>query len=387
MNIIAEIGTSHNTDINKAFSLIDAAKDCGSDTVKFQWVYADEILHPNTGFVSLPTGKISLYNRFKELECSKDFYEKCRNYAYKKNIKFACSPFGKKSLQELVELSPDYIKIASPELNYVQLLEMLSPLYKKIPIIISSGVSKLKDIELAVETILNDNSAEKNEYLTLLHCSTSYPTPEEDYNVSLVQTLRNTFGINTGISDHSLNPVLVPVLATAYGATVIEKHITLSNETDGLDDPVALNPENFSLMVYEVHQTLALIERWKKEILSTKNLEAGFLDEVPLNARKEIFKQMINQFGEEKVTKCSGDGIKKLSESEKENYGRTNRSLHYLRDIKKGEKVLERDIGILRTEKELSVGIEPVFLEKIKNRILTKDVFSGCGVQFEDFVN
>ena len=80
-------------------------------------------------------------------------------------------------MQELVELSPDYIKIASPELNYFQLLEMLSPLYKKIPIIISSGVSKLKDIELAVETILNENKAEKNEWLTLLHCSTSYPTP------------------------------------------------------------------------------------------------------------------------------------------------------------------------------------------------------------------
>ena len=92
--IIAEIGTAHGGDIKKAYELIDAAAQSGADVIKFQWVYADEILHPNTGYVELPGGKIRLYDRFKQLECPPDFYKQMIDYVHKAGCKFCCSPFG-----------------------------------------------------------------------------------------------------------------------------------------------------------------------------------------------------------------------------------------------------------------------------------------------------
>ena len=100
--IIAEIGTAHGGNFEKAVELMDAAIEAGADAVKFQWVYADEILHPNTGFVELPGGKVRLYDRFKALEVKSEFFKKCSDYARSKNVKFICSPFGLKSLEELL---------------------------------------------------------------------------------------------------------------------------------------------------------------------------------------------------------------------------------------------------------------------------------------------
>lgn len=375
MTIIAEIGTSHGGNLEKAYKLIDAAKDSGADCVKFQWVYADEILHENTGCVKLPTGNIRLYDRFKELECSSDFYKKCLEYSHSKELLFACSPFGLRSLKELAELNPDAIKIASPEVNHIPLLKACAEYYKEIPIIISSGVSKLADLEKAISILCSKNQSSTKikkqesaikEPLTLLHCITSYPAPEEEYNIRCIKTLSEIFGIPTGISDHSLDPVLVPVLTTAMGGTIIEKHITLSKETDGLDDPVALNPEQFYLMVHAVRQSEAAIARYG----------AG-----------EVFRQLEYEFESEKIKIILGDGIKKLAPAEEANYGRTNRSLHYLHAMKKGEKVSEKDIGVLRTEKILTPGISPEFLETITGKTLTADVENGEGVKFEDFMN
>ena len=123
--IIAEIGTSHGGSLKKAYALIDAAAESGADCVKFQWVYAKEILHPDTGYVALPGGKIRLYDRFLELEEPFSFYKKCAAYARKKKLDFGCSPFGIKSLHQLWKLNPDMIKIASPELNHFPMLKEL----------------------------------------------------------------------------------------------------------------------------------------------------------------------------------------------------------------------------------------------------------------------
>lgn len=387
MNIIAEIGTSHEGNLNKALELIDAAKEAGADTVKFQWVYADEILHPNTGFVNLPTGKISLYERFKSLELNTDFYKECLDYCHKINIKFACSPFGLKSFNELIKINPDFIKIASPELNHTKLLKECSKYLNKIPIIISSGVSKLADIEKALELLNPDDIEIKPNYLTLLHCSTFYPTPEEEYNVKLVKNLSKIFGISCGVSDHSLDPVLVPVLTCAMNGKMIEKHITLSNQTKGLDDPIALEPEKFALMVHSVHQTEALINRLKNDIFAQENGKYNFSeDELPESILNEIITQLEKEYPKEKILRCLGDGIKKLSKSEKENYGKTNRSLHYTKDLKEGSIISLEDIKILRTEKILTPGIHPSFLDKLINAKLSRNVNSGDGVMLEDFI-
>ena len=161
INIIAEIGTSHEGSIQKAKQLVDAAVESGANTVKFQWVYADEILHPDTGFVQLPTGKIPLYQRFRELECNPDFYYEMQDYVHKKGAKFCCSPFGLKSLEQLLSINPDFVKIASPELNHFKMLEKLADYRENqkkqsqpvIPVILSSGVSKLSDIQDAIELL------------------------------------------------------------------------------------------------------------------------------------------------------------------------------------------------------------------------------------------
>ena len=108
--IIAEIGTAHGGSLEKAKELVDAAALSGADVIKFQWVYADEILHPNTGYVELPGGRIRLYDRFKQLECPPDFYRQMIEYVHKAGCKFCCSPFGLRSLDELIELKPDYVK-------------------------------------------------------------------------------------------------------------------------------------------------------------------------------------------------------------------------------------------------------------------------------------
>ena len=370
INIIAEIGTSHEGSFDKAKELVDAACDSGADTIKFQWVYADEILHPKTGFVKLPTGNIPLYERFKQLECPVSFYKDIMDYVHSKGCKFCCSPFGLRSMQELLHLNPDYVKIASPELNHYKMLEALRDWRKEqnkkgekpVPVILSSGVSRLSDIDKAVRIV-------GREGVSLLHCITSYPAPEDEYNIRLVKSLKDVFGIETGLSDHSLDPVLVPVLSTACGGTIIEKHFTLSRQTSGLDDPVALEPEQFALMVHTVHQTEATFRHYGEALGMERTLS-----------------QLSEQYGQERLEAVLGDGVKRLAPAEEANYGRTNRSLHFMRDMKKGETAGEGDIAILRTEKILTPGISPEFYDLLMGKKISRDVEDGAGVQFEDFM-
>ena len=366
--IIAEIGTSHEGSLEKAQRLVDAAADSGADAIKFQWVYADEILHPKTGFVSLPTGNIPLYERFRQLECPPDFYRQMIDYVHSKGCKFCCSPFGLRSLKELLSLKPDILKVASPELNHYPMLKEIARYRKEqvergeapVPVVLSSGVSKLEDIKKAVEIVGTDG-------VSLLHCITSYPAPESEYNLKVIGTLKSAFGIECGVSDHSLDPVLVPCLSIACGGTVIEKHITLSRQTMGLDDPVALEPEQFALMVHTVHQTEATFRHYGKEL-----------------GMKRTIEQLSEQFGKDRVEAVLGDGIKKLAPAEEANYGRTNRSLHFMHDMKKGEVIGAEDVAVLRTEKILTPGLTPDWLDKVIGKTLLRDVESGQGVQKED---
>ena len=202
--------------------------------------------------------------------------------------------------------------------------------------------------------------------LTLLHCLTFYPAPEEEYNVRCVKTLGQIFGIPTGISDHSLDPVLVPVLSVAMGGSMIEKHITLSRKDSGLDDPVALEPEMFKIMVHSVHQAEAVMRH---------------------GGENEIYRQLEYEYDEKRLKAILGSGVKKLAPAEYANYGRTNRSLHYMRSMKKGEKIGADDIKILRTEKILTPGISPEFIDTLAGATLSRNVKNGDGVRLEDFLS
>lgn len=366
---IAEIGTSHGGSFDKARKLIEAAADAGCSAVKFQWVYADEILHPRSGVVNLPSGPVKLYEKFKSLEVPPSFYASAKSFAREKNLKFICSPFGLRSLAELLAMAPDAVKIASPELNHFPMLKALSDFRaaqkargeKCVPVIVSCGVSEMRDIEKALGVL-------GKEGVTLLQCVTCYPAPVEESNVRAVKTLREEFGVETGMSDHSEDPVLVPSLAAAMGATVIEKHIALSNSDGGLDDKIALNPERFALMVRALRQCGAAIERYGAE-----------------KGAEEIIAQMRGEYGGEKVDAALGSGVKTLAPSERESYRGTNRSLFYMRGMKAGQKIKEGDVAVLRGEKNLSPGVSPEFLEKVMGATLSRDVEDGGGVSMEDF--
>ncbi len=350
--IIAEIGTSHGGDIDKAKKLIMAAKDSGADCAKFQVVFANEIIHKNTGLVKLPGGDTPLYSIFKSLEMDLEFYEILKRETENAGLIFMASPFGKKSAEILEKIGSDIFKVASPELNHFPLLKQLVS-YNK-PIIISTGVSRLEDIERAL-----DITGTKN--VTLLHCITSYPAPENEYNLQLIISLKDIFAIDTGISDHSLDPILVPSLSVLLGATTVEKHITLSNDTDGLDDPVALNPENFKLMCESIRK----------------------YEKVDLN---KGLQELSTIYGIERVSAILGNGNKVLAKSEKDNYGRTNRSLHALEALKVGDNITDKNTALLRTEKVLRPGLSPHLVESFYGKTLTKDIPDGEGIRLEDFL-
>lgn len=392
VHISAEIGTSHGGNREKARQLIDAAAAAGADSVKFQWVYAQEILHPNTGLVNLPGGAIPLYKRFQQLEVPAAFFQEVRDYARSKGCQFICSPFGLQSLEELAALAPDAIKIASPELNHQPLLQRLAEIRRTqasqgqtpVPVILSSGVSTLADIEralniLADESLVTESSdlqtGEGNERradlqgITLLHCITAYPAPAEEYNLRVLQNLAGIFGVEVGVSDHSLDPQLVPVLAAACGARFIEKHITLSRETDGLDDPVALEPQQFAQMVAQVRRMERPIRNYGCQCGSSL-----------------IIEEMEEKYGRKTVQAVLGTGIKRLAPAEQANYGRTNRSIHVLRDMKQGELLTEDTIAILRTEKVLNPGLAPEHLPTITGAVLKRNIEAGQGVLWHHLI-
>ena len=370
--VIAELGTSHAADRVKAAELIEAAAEAGADCIKFQIVYAREILHPNTGEVALPGGKIRLYDRFRELELDPSFFAEMKEKVEKKGLVFLCTPFGLQSARELKALGPKCIKIASPELNFSALLREISSY--GLPCFLSTGVSKLGDIEEALSILGNREWGVGNRELgigngelrmgsgnqiCLLHCVTAYPAPERDYNLRVLKSLAAVFGTNVGVSDHSLDPELVPALGTAMGAAAIEKHFCLSRSDPGLDDPIALPPQAFAAMVRAIRRAQ----------------EAG---------PEAIIESLCRERGRETVESVLGDGIKRLAPSEKANYERTNRSVHALKDIREGEIIEKSMIACLRTEKILRPGLPPSWEDRITGRRAAGFIPSGEGIRLED---
>ncbi|NNM54427.1 MAG: spore coat protein [Spirochaetales bacterium] len=348
--VIAEVGTSHQGDKGLVRKLIAAAADAGADCVKFQVVFADEIIHPLTGDVPLPGGKVRLYDRFKELERDEAFYAFCREETEKVGLVFLASPFGVKSAQLLRRIGAAWFKVASPELNHFPLLLELAS-YQR-PLVLSSGVSHLADIEAALAILPGQNA--------LLHCVTAYPAPPEDYNLKVLQPLSVLFGCPVGVSDHSMDPELVPGVAAAVGARLIEKHLCLDRSDPGLDDPIALDPVLFRKMIKTVRE----------------------VQQVPVSERLTWAGE---RFGE-RTQAVLGSGKKLLADSEKANYERTNRSLHVLRALNAGHVLTAEDVAVLRTEKILRPGLPPQFLNLVLGRTLQRAVADGEGLVWDDLL-
>jgi sialic acid synthase SpsE len=352
--LIAELGTSHNGDLSRARELVHAAEEAGAGCVKLQMVFADEILHPNTGEVVLPGGAIRLYDRFRQLESPPEFYQAIKEYVEARGLLFLCTPFGLKSARILRELGPQLVKIASPELNYTALLREIAAW--GLPVLLSSGVSTLGDIEEALAVL---RSGEQTAPVCLLHCVTAYPAPETDYNLRVLRNLAAVFGLPVGLSDHSLDPELAPVLALTQGAAVIEKHFCLSRADAGLDDPIALPPPLFARM-------------------------ARALSEAARIGPGETLAALARERGGDLVERILGNGVKALAPSERANYRRSNRSVHALRDIRQGETISPGDFAVLRTEKILRPGMAPSWEPLIAGRTARSHIPAGEGIRFED---
>ena len=357
--IVAEIGTAHGGDVNRAADLIAAAAESGADCAKFQYVIADEIVHPNSGLVELPGGPVPLHDRFRSLERPPAFYLELQALCDRREIDFLCTPFGIDSLQSLLRLGVSRLKIASPEINHTGLLNAARK--SRLPTIVSTGVSRLSDIEYAVRTL-------EPLPVTILHCVTAYPAPESDYNLRVIPSLARIFGVPVGLSDHSLDPALVPGLAVALGAAIVEKHFTLDRSAGGLDDQIAMEPAMFTEMAATIRRIDAILS----------------LD--PADGRPKVVGEFAAEYGSDRVHSVLGDGVKRLAPSEEANYATTRRSVLAVRGLPAGAILGTEDVAVLRSEKNLSPGIEPRYLEYVIGARLAQSISAGAGVQWNHLI-
>lgn len=243
--IIAEAGVNHNGDINIAKKLVEAAAKAGADAVKFQTFKAENLVTksaPKAEYQKKSTGDGSQLEMLKKLELSFEDHIILKEYCEEKGILFLSTPFDFESVDILEKLNVSIYKIGSGDLTNVPLLRYIGKLKK--PIIISTGMANLGEVEMAIEAV---NSGD-NSQISLLHCTSNYPAPYESVNLKAMITLKNAFNLTVGYSDHT-EGIEIPLAAVAMGAKVIEKHFTLDRNMEGPDHKASLEIEEFNKMV------------------------------------------------------------------------------------------------------------------------------------------
>lgn len=351
--IIAEAGSNHDGKLEQAKELIDVAVEAGVDAVKFQLFRAAKIYPPNAGKIPTSQGKLDLYKFFKQVELPFKWLPILKKYAESRGLVFIVSPFDEKAVDELAKVCLDAYKIASPELNHIPLLKYIAK--KKKPMIMSTGLSKMADVEEAIETVRNAG----NEKILLLHCVSGYPALPEEYNLKVMETMQKAFGAPVGLSDHSLDPVKIPKIAVALGANAVEKHFTINKKLPGADHSFAIEPDELKKMVKEIRQ----VEKWNQ----TKRKK--FLLSDPMHK------------------KILGTGQKLISSSEQELYPGDKRSIFAIKDIKRNEKLTKNNTDILRAERYLRPGIHPRYYDLVLGKKVNKIIKKNTGLQWNYLLN
>ncbi len=333
--IIAEAGVNHNGDIQRAKDLIDVAHDAGVDYVKFQSFKASKLVSPTAKKADYQKKNIGEADNFqftmlKKLELTEEDHDELINYCESKRIQFFSTAFDAEGVDYLDELGLKLIKIPSGEITNYPYLRSVAQ--KGKPIILSTGMASLSEIETALDVLIKFG-AEKNN-ITVLHCNTEYPTPMEDVNLKAMLTIKEKLGVEIGYSDHTLG-IEVPVAAVALGATVIEKHFTLDRNLSGPDHKASLEPQELKDMVSSI-----------------RNIESAI----------------------------SGNGIKEPSKSELKNIAIARKSIHLKRDLKKGEVLSENDLISLRP----GDGISSIHWEDVIGKQLLSDKSSFDKLTWED---
>ncbi len=304
--IIAEAGVNHNGDLQTALALVDAAVAAGADAVKFQTFKTEELVTQTAeqaAYQADNTGvKESQFAMLKRLELSEQAHFELLTYCQKHHIEFMSTAFDLPSVDFLHRLGVKRWKIPSGELLSIPYLRKIGGLNQ--PTILSTGMGRLDEVALAVETLLKAGLAKNN--LTILHANTAYPTPYEDVNLRAMQTLAETFQVAVGLSDHSLG-IEVPIAAVAMGAEMVEKHFTLDKSLPGPDHKASLEPYELKNMVTAIRHVEAALGDTEKR---PSNSESGNLAVVRkrLVAAKPIAKGEI--FTNQNVTmKRSDTGV------------------------------------------------------------------------------
>lgn len=314
--IIAEAGVNHNGRLDIALKLCDKAKLAGADCVKFQTFIAKNLASKyakKAEYQKTKTNQNQLH-MLKNLELSFDDFIILKNYCDKINLCFCSSPFDLESIDFLTKLNLKFLKIPSGEITNLPYLLKISKSKSKSKIILSTGMSTITEIQQTLKILNSD--------VSLLHCTTQYPTPYEDVNLNAINTLKNTFNLPVGYSDHTLG-VEIGISAVALGATIIEKHFTLDTNMQGPDHKSSLNYKDFKYFVTCI-----------------KN-----------------------------VQKALGDGIKKVSKSEQDNICIVRKSIVAKTYIKKNTILTEQNI----TTKRPANGITPMRWFDVVGKLAIKD--------------
>lgn len=336
--IIAEAGVNHNGSESLALALVEAAARAGADAVKFQTFNADKLVRPGVSkaeYQKRETGSGDQHSMLRALELPADAYPRLLSRCNELGIEFMSTPFDEEAVDFLVGLGMRRLKVPSGEVTNVPFLRYLAS--KRLPIILSTGMSSLDEVVEAVsvitETWQHSGVDIHPSMLTVLHCTSNYPAAAEDVNLSAMQTLMKTCRLPVGYSDHT-DGIAVAIAAVALGAQVLEKHFTLDRELPGPDHKASLQAETFAHMVQEIR----IVER------------------------------------------SLGDGIKQPRPAEMAVRELVRRSVTLARPVKSGQALTAADLVLLRP----GHGIAPKDLTKLVGRHAARDLAAGTTLVWSD---
>ena len=330
--IVAEAGSNHNGDLDQALAMIDTAKAANVDAVKFQNFRAEKLYPRNAGVSDYLPVKKPIYEIIKRMEMPREWVPILADYCKARDLIFFSAPFDEESADALEPYVGVY-KIASYEITHMPLIRHVAR--KQKPVILSTGTADLAEVRQAVEWC----RAAGNDQIILLQCTASYPAPLASLNVRALVTMRETFGVPTGISDHSRDPLVGPLAAVALGANVIEKHFTLSNRLPGPDHCYAVEPDELAAMVTAVRR----------------------------------------------LEEALGTGSKTRQSVEHELHDFARRYIYAVKPIRGGETFTKDNIAVLRKGK-LARGLEPQCWDGVIGRKATKDIEEGSPIAENDCV-
>jgi N,N'-diacetyllegionaminate synthase len=329
--IIAEAGVNHNGSIELAKQLVDVAADAGADYVKFQTFKAEKIASKSAEKAqyqkNITGNSESQLSMLKKLELSHDDHLVLIDYCKSKNISFLSTPFDLDSIDLLKQLGITLGKIPSGEITNLPYLKKMATGFDEL--ILSTGMANMKEIEDAINLIMSTGFSK--EKLIVLHCTTEYPTPFEEVNLTAMNSIQKAFGVRVGYSDHTKGTE-VPIAAVALGAVIIEKHFTLDRNMEGPDHKASLEPDELKAMVFAI-----------------RNIE-----------------------------KALGDGVKRTTPSEAKNKDIARKSIVAARNIKAGEIITEKDIEIKRPGN----GISPMRINEVIGKKALNDISEDALIDF-----